>query len=482
MFTTAYSQDGKKVFYYDSADNKYAASGGNLAWRLNNPGLVHSTSRLFSKQAIGHFGKYAIFPTPEKGREALSNWLKTPKYSKGSLKTIAKHYQPDSPADFGQRLSAVTGIPVRTKIRTLSKQEFEQLQFGIEKLCNYTLNGDETFYLMPKILGKIEHGEHESVYLIEGNSVLSIKEALEWVRSYRLDAVIVRERDGNIHLRSRPDHCLQHIHFSMSSPPEPQDIAPLMRIIGNAKPGQCIWAFINGINNTKEKALNAATKISSLAGGERVLSMQNDTKGLWGIIDFGDCVILKASIEIPVIDRAVKFLRYLLALEEKENVPVILFVHSQGGIILEHALKFLKHAEAARLRIFTFGGGSFIAPGKSHSDSHNYASAADFVCRFGSPNLQLLALKRYYAYKEGLTDEQMTQQWAFSDAVLELDSIDNTVVKKFVEDRSKNYKNAFAQISNLTILDPDSDSRWKHRFDSKCYQATVQQLIQKYRK
>lgn len=31
-------------------------------------------------------------------------------------------------------------------------------------------------------------------------------------------------------------------------------------------------------------------------------------------------------------------------------------------------IEVLKHTETARLRIFTFGGGSFIAPGKSHSD------------------------------------------------------------------------------------------------------------------
>lgn len=483
MYTAAYSQDGKIIFYFDSAGNKYAATGGSLAWRLNNPGLVHSTSRFFSRQgSIGHFGNYAIFSTPEKGREALLNWLHTKKYFKGSLKTIAKHYQPDSPDDFANRLSSLTGISVRTKIKALGKQEFNQLLFGIEKLCNYTLNGNEKFYLLPKILGKIEHGERESTYLIGGNFVLSKKEAFEWTQSNRLDAVIVHGRSGNIHLRSRPDHCFRHIRFPFASPSESQDIAPSMRIVGNVKPGQCIWAFINGIDNTKEEALNAAIKISAMAGGERVLSMQNDTKGFKGSVDFGDCVILKASIELPVIDRAVKFLRYLLALEKEENTPIILFAHSQGGIILEHALELLKPSETSHLRVFTFGGGSFIAPGKSHSDSHNYASVADYVCLLGSPKLQLLALKRYYARKEGVTDLQMVQQWALRDAILELDSIDSNVVKEFTENKIKYYLKEFVRIENLTILDPDPDSRWKHKFDSDCYQDTVQKIVQKYRK
>lgn len=255
-----------------------------------------------------------------------------------------------------------------------------------------------------------------------------------------------------------------------------------MRIIGTTKLGQCIWAFINGIDNTKQDALKAAHNISSMAGGERVPAMQNDTKGFKGSVDFGDCIMLKASLELPVIDRAVKFLRYLLVLEKEENAPVILFAHSQGGIILEHALEFLTPIERASLRVFTFGGGSFIAPGKSHFDSHNYASVADYVCLMGSPNLQTLALKRYHAYKEGLTDVQMIRQWALQDAILELDSIDSKVIKKFAEARVGHYQDMFSKINNLAILDPDPDSRWKHEFTSVCYQNAVRQIIQKYRK
>ena len=258
-----------------------------------------------------------------------------------------------------------------------------------------------------------------------------------------------------------------------------ENSAPLLRVIGAEKKGQYIWAFINGIFNTKEDSLEAARKISSMAGGERVLSMQNDTR--W-IFDLGDCAILKTSIDVPVINRTVKFLQYLLALEEEEKSPVVLFAHSQGGIILEHALELLKPDIAERLRIFTFGGGSFIAAGKSHIDSHNYASAADFVCLIGSPNLQTLALKRYHARKMGLTDAQMIYDWSFHDAILELDSIDARVIEKFIEGRSKHYQDLLSRIANLTILDPDPDSRWKHKFMSDCYQTTVHKIINLYRK
>lgn len=372
----------------------------------------------------------------------------------------------------------MTGFPIQTKVKSLSKQEFSQLLFGIEKLCDYVLKGDEKFYLLPKIIGKIENGDLENTYLIGGNVVLSKKEALEWAASNRLDAVIVHQYGGGIHLRSRPDHWIQHVHLPIARFFK-ENTAPLLRVVGTQKKGQCIWAFINGIFNTKEDALEAGAQISSMAGDERVLSMQNDTRWL---LDLGDCIILKTSCDIPVIDRALKFLQYLLTLEEKEKSPIVLFAHSQGGIILEHALELLKPNIAQRLRIFTFGGGSFIAMGKSHIDSHNYASAADFVCLMGSPNLQTLALKRYHACKVGLTDAQMIYDWSFHDAILELDSSDARLTEKFIATRTKHYQNLLSRIANLTILDPDRDSRWKHKFMSNCYQTAVQKIINTYRK
>lgn len=482
MYKKAYSEDGKIVFYQDSVGNKYAATGGSLAWRLNNPGLIRSAGRFsFWQNSIGYFGGYAIFPRPEEGREALSKWLHAKKYLKGSLITIAKHYQPDSPDLFASRLSTLSALPITKKIKTLNRQELDQLLLGIEKLCDYTIKGDETFYLMPKILGKIENGEAENTYLIGGNVVLSKKEAFEWVRSHRLDAFIVHGHDGRLHLRSRPDHCIEHIHLPIVPATKVTSGDTLARVVGTTKTGQCIWAFINGIGNTKKDALEAAERISTMAGGERVLSMQNDTKGFNGGLDWADCLILKASLSLPVIDRTVKFLRYLLVMGKKEKAPIIIFAHSQGGIILDHALGLLKPDETECLRVFTFGGGSFIAAGKSHPDSHNYASAGDFVCLIGSPNLQLFALKRYHAHKEGLTDSQMIQQWSFQDAILLLDSIDLNVIKRFAEERVKYYQDALIRIQNLTILDPDPDSRWKHKFISDCYQTTLRKIIQKYR-
>ena len=152
--------------------------------------------------------------------------------------------------------------------------------------------------------------------------------------------------------------------------------------------------------------------------------------------------------------------------------------HSQGAIITEHALEILSKKEREQLIIFTFGGGSFIAAGKSHPDSHNYASAADFVCRLGSPNVQYLALQRYFGSKEGRSEQEVIYQLALYDAMLDLDFTNPKTIETYTKQRMKHYEKEFSKISNVTVLDPDP--KWKHRFSSSCYQAAVQMITEKY--
>lgn len=162
------------------------------------------------------------------------------------------------------------------------------------------------------------------------------------------------------------------------------------------------------------------------------------------------------------------------------NIPVIIFAHSQGAIICEHALELLSGSERAALRIFSFGGGSFIARGKCHSDSHNYASAADLVCRLGSPHLQILALEDYTARKKGRSREELIEDLAIRDAHLQIDSLDPTVIQKYAKERIHYYEQEFLKLSNITVLDPDPICSWQHGFENKCYQKVIQSIIKKY--
>jgi hypothetical protein len=150
-----------------------------------------------------------------------------------------------------------------------------------------------------------------------------------------------------------------------------------------------------------------------------------------------------------------------------------------GAIICEHALELLKHAERQKLRIFTFGGGSFISPGKCHPDSHNFASAKDLVCLLGSPNLRTLAMKRYIGLKEGLSLEQILSQMAQEDTILYLDTTDANVIQNFENQRGKYYQEQLKMIENVTILDPSPSL--EHSFCINCYQKVIESLIKDYK-
>ncbi len=73
--------------------------------------------------------------------------------------------------------------------------------------------GNEETCVLPKITAKIENGDLEETYLIGTDLVLSKKEAMEWVKTNRLDAVIVRHKNGSEHLRSRPSHCIWNVQI-----------------------------------------------------------------------------------------------------------------------------------------------------------------------------------------------------------------------------------------------------------------------------
>ncbi len=479
MYKIACKYSDDIVFYFDFAGNKYVARGGTVAWRINNPGLVpwhFLPSREYG--SIGTFRPYAIFSHPQNGHRALNAWLHSKKYLNSTLYGLAQYYQPDSIEMFVRTLTSLSEISPERKIKDLQQQEFDRLLVSLEKLCGYAPIGNESFLLLPKIVGKIEKRNEGDSYIIDGNIVLSKDEAIAWIQSHRLDGVVVHEKDGSVYLRSRPNHCIQHLNGRASElSPYEENIDSLVRVVGEQRPGQCIWAFINGILNTKDGALESAKKISQMASGEQVYSMPNDTY-LHGFKDFLVCVALKLTIDTPIVQWAVKFFRYLLTQSEREHFPVIVFVHSQGAIITEHALEVLTQKEREQLIIFTFGGGSFIAPGKAHPDSHNFASSADPICRALSPNLQFLALQRYFGSKEGLNEQEVIRQLALTDAMFDLDTVDTKAIAVYTNQRIRHYEKEFFKIRNVTILDPDPHHL--HKFCSSCYQVAIQKIVKKY--
>lgn len=476
-------KEGDTALYMDASDCKHAAKNGNLAWRINNPGLVKHHCRFAKKNgSIGAWEKLAIFSNPLQGHQALKEWLHSKTMLQSDLYSIGKHYQPASPEQFAQNLASSSGIPPKTKLKDLTQAEFEILLTAIEKLCGFLRVGNEEFLLLPKIAARIECPGKEDLYLIGKDLTLTQKEAINWIVSHRLDGVVVHHSNGDIHLRSRPRYRMQTLKLTWEQHCETAgEIETLARALGEKIPGQCVWGFINGVSNTREKAIESCTLISTTAGNEQIFSLKNDEL-LKGINDVIIALILKMGIDTPIIKNAVQFLRFLLATSESQenNPPVIVFAHSQGAEIVEHAVALLSNQEKQKIRIFTFGGWSFIPPGVTHTESHNYASVGDLIPRIGSFNLQYLALRRYEGLKEGLNQEEIIRRLAFGDAIHDLDCLDPHVLERYTQDRCKHYRNEFEKISNVTVV--DSGSLWEHSFNNESYQNIVREKIEKYRK
>ncbi len=147
-------------------------------------------------------------------------------------------------------------------------------------------------------------------------------------------------------------------------------------------------------------------------------------------------------------------------------------------------MEHLEAAEAKRLRIFTFGGWSFISlEKKCHPDSHNYISAKDLIPVLGSPNLRDLALELYHGDKKGISHEKVINKLVVRDTQLFCNFLENYPETKELEDymigRSDYYKCELKKLNNVTVLDPKG---WiEHEFKNKCYQDVVWNIVKKYR-
>lgn len=347
------------ALYMDAFDCKYAAKNGNLAWRINNPGLIKHHCRFAKKNgSIGVWGEFAIFSNPLQGHQALKEWLHSKTMLQSDLYGIGKHYQPSFPEQFAQNLASFSGITLKTKLKDLTQVEFEILLTEIEKLCGFLCIGNEEFLLLPKIASRIECPGKENLYLIGKDLTLTQHEAINWIDSHRLDGIIVHHSNGAIHLRSRPRYRMQSLKLTWHQHCETAgEIETLARALGEKAPQQCVWGFINGVSNTQEKAIESCTLISNVAGNELIFSLKND-EVLKGINDVIIALILKMGLDTPIVKNAVQFFRFLLATSESQenNPPVIVFAHSQGAAIAEHALSLLSSQEKQKIRIFTFGG------------------------------------------------------------------------------------------------------------------------------
>lgn len=275
MYKKAFYFDDDVIFYFDKYDRKYVAEGGSLAWRLNNPALLtsHSLAKV-SHRAIGSYHKLAIFPNYLAGKKALIEWLRSFKRFKCSLDKIGQHFQPKDSEQYLSRLCSMTGLSAEIKLNAISARDFDKLLDAIQNLAGFRQE-NRSFTMLPKITARCRV-LREDFYFIGYDLMLEKKEAIRWVETHKLDAVIVHKNDGDVYLRSRPGHQFNRIHLRQEDYGKDRDFKEAIREIGEEKKGQCIWGFVNGISNTAASALQSARAISKYAKGEKVWSLVND--------------------------------------------------------------------------------------------------------------------------------------------------------------------------------------------------------------
>lgn len=179
----------------------YAATGGSLAWRLNNPGLVPSRSRYARLHGlIGHSDQYAIFPDANQGRRALMAWLLSSANSSKTILELAGYYYPETPQQFADSLVIMAHLSVVDRIDQLNREQLERLVCAICKQSGYSHQREGVFLRLPKIAGKVEYAkENLERYLLEDYSIVTLDEAIKRIQTFRLDAVVVRGQDEKIH-------------------------------------------------------------------------------------------------------------------------------------------------------------------------------------------------------------------------------------------------------------------------------------------
>ena len=128
--TAKASVHGRTVTIIRSDGTVEIRSGGSHAWRDNNPGNIKAGDRAHSMGAIGHDGRFAIFPDEATGTAAQETLLLNVYSGKTIDKTI-EAWAPEKDGNDTARYKAfvrhVTGLDGNRKIGELTSDERHRL-------------------------------------------------------------------------------------------------------------------------------------------------------------------------------------------------------------------------------------------------------------------------------------------------------------------------------------------------------------------
>ncbi len=206
-------KQGRSVIYTADDGSIVKYSGGDPAWRTNNPGNLHAGKISKRNNQIGKSGNFAIFPDYETGHAALLDSLHTTFWQK-TLDEMIQDYAPEHENRTSRYLKFLkdkTGVKDGRKIKDFTAAEFEKLWRAIE-----TYEGKKKGTIKILTTAKSNRGKKQIIavqknkkgviisYDVEGLGWVSKAEGIQLARRGEIDAVISISSAGNPYLRTRP--------------------------------------------------------------------------------------------------------------------------------------------------------------------------------------------------------------------------------------------------------------------------------------
>lgn len=206
VFAEAPKTDPAAVLYTADDGTRVLRRGGTRTWRNNNPGNIRSSRFTRHQGAIGAAGGFAVFPSAATGQAAVVALLQTPKYSPLSIADAIARYAPPVENDtqgYQRLIRRLTGLDIERRLSDLNPRELELVVSALQTIEGFSMGTEQ---VVKQVVSTVSVDGRLTAFYVRGQpNPLTLAEAVAQATAGELDAVVVRNSAGKIHLRSRPD-------------------------------------------------------------------------------------------------------------------------------------------------------------------------------------------------------------------------------------------------------------------------------------
>ena len=120
---------------------------GSRSWRNNNPGNIEYGAFARRHGAMGSDGRFAVFPTVEAGRAAMSSLLfESPSYRGLTIQGAVNRYAPPTENDsrnYAAGIASALGLPASTPLSALSPEQRNTMLDTMQRIEGWTPGREE---------------------------------------------------------------------------------------------------------------------------------------------------------------------------------------------------------------------------------------------------------------------------------------------------------------------------------------------------